>query len=142
MKKNFPIPQLNQEHWDGVQASLDSLSHILLELEKKYPKEKDFHLMSVHLGMIDMYLGRHYTLDEVKEKLTEVKEETTEEKAKRLFEYQTQIWVLYCDPNLGDYCKSFVDKNGYEVLKNYVVDVFTSSYDLHIYASEHNIPVM
>ena len=138
----FPIPKLDEENWNGVQASLDSLSHILLELEKKYPKEKDFHLMSIHLGMIDMYLGRHYTLDEVKEKLSEVKEETTEEKVKRLFAYQAQIWVLYCDPNLGDYCKSFVDKNGYEVIKDYAVDVFTSLYDLHIYASEHNIPVM
>ena len=142
MKKEFDIPTLDKENWEGVQASLDSIGRILRDLEKKYPNEKDLHLMSIHLGMIDTYLGRTYTLDEVTEKLSKIKEETIEDKAKRLFECQNQIWVLYCDPNLGDYCKSFVDKNGWSTLKFCAIDVFLSSYGLYQYASEHNIPIM
>jgi len=72
MKKDFPIPQLNQENWDAIQASLDSISKIVIDLNKSNTlsgKDKqDLDLISIHLGMIDMYLGRHYTLDETMEK--------------------------------------------------------------------------
>ena len=151
MKKNFPIPQLNQEKWDTLQKYLEDISKLsievendLIEMNNYYNKVRDnLTKLSVSIGLIDHVLGREYPLEVAMDKIKEsIKPKTLDDKAKRLFEYQAQIWVLYCDPNLGDYCKSFVDKNGYEVLKDCIVDVFTPSYDLHIYASEHNIPVM
>ncbi len=69
MKKEFPIPQLNQENWDAIQASLDSIGRIVAELqdsETQGRRKQDLELISIHLGMIDIYLGRHYTLDEMK----------------------------------------------------------------------------
>lgn len=73
MKKEFPIPQLNQENWDAIQTSLDSISKIVIDLNKSNTlsgKDKqDLDLISIHLGMIDMYLGRHYTLKEPLEEL-------------------------------------------------------------------------
>ena len=73
MKKEFPIPQLDKESWDGVQASLNSISNIVIDLNKSNTlsgKDKqDLDLISIHLGMIDMYLGRHYTLVETMEEL-------------------------------------------------------------------------
>ena len=75
MKKNFPIPQLNQENWDAIQASLDSIGRIVSELQNAETdgrKKQDLELISIHLGMIDMYLGRHYTLDELKNEFKEL----------------------------------------------------------------------
>ena len=70
--KTFPIPQLNQENWDAIQASLDSIGRIVSELQNAETdgrKKQDMELISIHLGMIDMYLGRHYTLNETMEEL-------------------------------------------------------------------------
>lgn len=75
MKKVFPIPQLNQENWDAIQASLDSITRIVSELQNAETdgrKKQDMELISIHLGMIDMYLGRHYTLDELKNEFKEL----------------------------------------------------------------------
>lgn len=145
MSKKFPIPNLTQENWDAIQDSLNSIGRIIADMDDKetdLQKKKDLEVVSIHLGMIDMYLGRHYTLDEVTENLSKIKEETLDDKAKRLFEYQSKIWVLYCGPNLGDYYNDFVDKSGYEVLKHCIVNVFTSFNSLNQYASEHNIQIM
>ncbi len=70
--KTFPIPQLNQENWDAIQASLDSIGRIVSELQNAETdgrKKQDMELISIHLGMIDMYLGRHYTLNETMKEL-------------------------------------------------------------------------
>lgn len=91
MEKKFDIPTLNQEDWDGVQASLDSIGRIISDLrntELNPQRLKELDLVSIHLGMIDIYLGRHYTLDEVSKKLKEdVKEKVKDVK-------HTDAWVM------------------------------------------------
>lgn len=72
MKKEFPIPQLDKESWDAIQASLDSIGRIVSELhntETNGKRKQDMELISIYLGMIDMYLGRHYTLKETLKEL-------------------------------------------------------------------------
>lgn len=89
MEKKFDIPTLNQEDWDGVQASLDSIGRIISDLrntELNPQRLKELDLVSIHLGMIDIYLGRHYTLDEVSKKL---KEDVKENDVKH-----TDAWVM------------------------------------------------
>lgn len=83
MSKIFPIPQLNQENWNAVQASLNTISHVISDLQNEDLNgriKQELELVSIHLGMIDMYLGRHYTLDELKKELDEKKKELAREK--------------------------------------------------------------
>ncbi len=78
MTKKFLIPKLNKESWKAIQNSLDSLGTILSDLmtnEKDQQKRKDLELADIHLGMIDMYLGRNYTLDELKQELEHARAE-------------------------------------------------------------------
>ena len=78
MTKRFSIPKLNKENWRAIQDSLDSLGTILADLmknEKDLQKRKDLELTDIHLGMIDMYLGRNYTLDELKQELERARAE-------------------------------------------------------------------
>ena len=72
MKKEFPIPQLNQENWDAVQASLNTIGYVISDLQNEDLNgriKQELELVSIHLCMRDMYLGRHYTLDELKKEL-------------------------------------------------------------------------
>ena len=74
--KKFPIPQLTEENWEAVQASLDSVGHIiseLMETEKDHQRRKELELASIHMGMLDMYLGRTLSMDEVMKNLKEIK---------------------------------------------------------------------
>jgi len=83
MTKVFPIPQLDQENWDAIQASLNTISHVVNDLQNEDLSGKvkqDLELISIHLGMIDMYLGRSYTLDELKEALEEKRKDMIREK--------------------------------------------------------------
>ena len=62
----FPIPQLSQENWDAIQASLDTIGRIVGELHEKETngkRKQDFELIEIHLGMLDVYLGRTMPLD-------------------------------------------------------------------------------
>lgn len=83
MVKIFPIPQLNQENWDAIQESLNTISRVVSELQDKETdgrKKQDLELISIHLGMLDVYLGREYTMDELKEVLDEKKKELARER--------------------------------------------------------------
>ena len=74
--KKFPIPQLTEENWEAVQASLDSVGRIiseLMETEKDHQRRKELELASIHMGMLDMYLGRTLSMDEVMKNLKEIK---------------------------------------------------------------------
>ena len=66
IKHIFPIPQLNQENWDAIQASLETIGRIVSELhdtETNGKRKQDFELIEIHLGMLDVYLGRTMPLD-------------------------------------------------------------------------------
>ena len=79
-KKEFPIPTLNDEQWKGLQASLKDISTHIKEIEKlkedfnKQVNEK-LELIDINLGLIDSFLGRTYTVDEVVERIRQAVEE-------------------------------------------------------------------
>lgn len=70
IKKEFPIPTLNDGQWKGLQASLKEISDCIKDIEKI---RNDFNnqlnakleLIDINLGLIDSFLGRTYTVDEV-----------------------------------------------------------------------------
>ena len=83
MTKKFPIPQLTEENWEAVQASLDSVGRIigeLMETEKDHQRRKELELASIHMGMLDMYLGRTFTFKELQKELDEKKKVLAREK--------------------------------------------------------------
>lgn len=66
-KHIFPIPQLNQENWDAVQESLDTIGRIVAELhdtETNGKRKQELELVEIHLGMLDVYLGREIPLEQ------------------------------------------------------------------------------
>ena len=81
MKKNFPIPQLNQEKWDSLQKYLEDISKLsievendLIEMNNYYHKVRDnLTRLSISIGLLDSVLGREYTLEELKEEFEELK---------------------------------------------------------------------
>lgn len=76
MEKKFKIPTLGQEEWDGLQASLNSVGrivHELLEIEDDKNKIKELELIGIHLGLIDIYLGREYSIEELSEIMKDIK---------------------------------------------------------------------
>ncbi len=75
MTKKFLIPKLNKESWQAVQESLDSIGRIISDLyesELDASKRKELELVSIHLGMLDVYFGRHYTINELSEEFKKV----------------------------------------------------------------------
>ena len=143
MSKNFPIPHLDQESWDGVQASLDSIGRLIRELqdtELNQERKKKLELASIHMGLVDVYLGREYTLEEAFNKVKkDVKYKTVEERAEEMFEYNSHIWAICCDPNLGDYFKEYMTKDTFERYKECVIAVFDSPSDMYRYISKHDM---
>lgn len=76
MSKKFDIPKLNQESWDSIQDALDNMGHILsaMELdETDYQKKQQLEVLSIYLGMLDVYLGRSYTLEELEKEMSILK---------------------------------------------------------------------
>ena len=81
MKKEFPIPQLNQEKWDALQKYLQDISKLsievendLIEMNNYYHKIRDnLTRLSISIGLLDSVLGREYTLEELKEEFEELK---------------------------------------------------------------------
>lgn len=146
MKKEFPIPQLDQESWEGLQASLDSIGRLIRELqdtELNPDRRKKLELAAIHMGLVDVYLGREYTLDEVKENFKETKKDKQNSlynEAKWLFASgKDKIWILCCDPNLGDYFTKYVTQKEFKQYEFCVVKVFSSTYDMHKYINDNNI---
>ena len=83
MKKKFPIPKLDQENWEAIQSSLESVGRIiseLMETEQDHQRRKELELASIHMGMLDMYLGRTLTFKELQKELDEKKKELAREK--------------------------------------------------------------
>lgn len=143
MTKEFPIPHLDQESWDGVQASLNTIGRIVSELKSNDLSRKDkqnLELISIHLGLIDIYLGREYTLEEAFNKVKkDAKYKTVEERAEEMFEYNSHIWAICCDPNLGDYFKEYMTKDTFERYKECAIAVFDSPSDMYKYISKHDM---
>lgn len=68
MTKYFSIPKLDSKKWESLQLSLNSISKLISKLyvqETDENKRKDFEKISIELGLIDVQLGRHYTLEEL-----------------------------------------------------------------------------
>ena len=89
MTKKFPIPNLTQENWDKLQDALSSIHNSVkgitdvitkcdnyCSLESLSPDEKVIYgyleKIDIELGLIDLYLGRTYTVDEAVERLKEM----------------------------------------------------------------------
>ena len=146
MKKEFPIPHLDQESWEGLQASLDSIGRLIRELqdtELNPDRRKKLELAAIHMGLVDVYLGREYTLDEVKENFKKTKKDKQNSlynEAKMLFNTGNEkIWILCCDPNLGDYFTKYVTQKEFKQYEHSIMKVFSSTYDMHKYINDNNI---
>ena len=74
MSKVYPIPVLDQKTWDDLQNSLSEVSKKCLKLYDVIDdgNKKDLDEISIHLGLIDMYLGRTLTMEEVEKDLKEM----------------------------------------------------------------------
>ena len=80
IKKEFPIPTLNDGQWKGLQESLKDISTSLKEIEKirddfNNQLNAKLELIDINLGLIDSFLGRTYTVDEVVERIRQAVEE-------------------------------------------------------------------
>ena len=76
--KKFDIPTLDEKTWAEVQASINNIEKELNKMDNLLYDAKDedkklksqlqgcIERMSIELGLLDMYLGRTYTLEEVK----------------------------------------------------------------------------
>lgn len=72
MKHEYPIPILNQDSWNEIQAHLERIGKILsslketedLELKNKLLEEAD-----ICLGMLDVFLGRYIPMKQAMEEL-------------------------------------------------------------------------
>ena len=99
--------------------------------------------ISISLGLLDSVLGREYTLEELKEEFEELKnrkKESLKNEAKWLWlSGNEKVWILCCDPNLGDYFVKYVTESEYKQYEELVIKIFTSTYDMHRYVEEHNI---
>lgn len=74
MNKKYPIPTLDQKTWDDLQYSLSEVSKKCLKLYDKVNSNvrNELDEISIHLGLIDMYLGRTLSLKEVEDNLKEM----------------------------------------------------------------------
>lgn len=85
--KKFDIPQLDGKTWEEVQESINNVEKELKKMDNLLYNAKDedsklksqlqgcIERMSIELGLLDMYLGRTYTLEEVKDMLKQMKRE-------------------------------------------------------------------
>ena len=83
MTKDFKIPKLDKESWKKIQILLTDIGHIISDLsssEKDGSKRKKLDEVSINLGMLDMYLGRHYTLRELTKELNNALKNKEKEK--------------------------------------------------------------
>ena len=84
--KKHPIPLLDEEKWKDVQDHLYHLSKIVNKIETITDQKEIKCLaeeLSIHLGLIDVVLGRVYSLKELideMEKIKEVKKSNGKEK--------------------------------------------------------------
>lgn len=72
--KEHPIPLLDEKKWKDIQDHLGCLSNIVNKIEVLTDQKEIKRLaeeLSIHLGLIDVILGRVYSL---KELMTEMKE--------------------------------------------------------------------
>ena len=76
--KKHPIPQIDAKKWESIQDNLreinKSISNILENTKEKETKclaEK----ICIHLGLLDVDLGREYPLRELYKELKHVKKE-------------------------------------------------------------------
>ena len=80
--KKHPIPILDEEKWKDLQYHLGCLSELVNKLESLTIQDEIKKLaeaLSIHLGLINVILGRTYTLDELLLDMRELKKQIKKE---------------------------------------------------------------
>ena len=83
--KKHPIPKITEEKWESIQSHLTEMTKIISKLET-LTTDKDLRnlveRLSIHMGLLDIDLGRVYSLEELKNELKEFKKDYKNGKSK------------------------------------------------------------
>lgn len=74
--KKHPIPRLNKKKWETIQSILNDMSKLISNLLDN-SKEKEIRdlaeKLSINMGLLDVELGRMYSLRELEKEFKELK---------------------------------------------------------------------